>query len=146
MGRPYGDDLRREFLSAHDEGESTQEELAERFVLSLGWAKKISAQHNRTGLAERVPHQPARKLRAGSEAQQQVRDWIWYLLRRLGPRLKKVAPRQRAGHGRQPQAASGIHRAAWLGPARTIDLSGRKRGHDVHDSAPCSLYGGPAHP
>jgi transposase len=117
MGRPYGDDLRRKFLSAYDEGESTLEELAERFLVSLGWAKKISAQRNRTGQAERVAHKPGRKLRASSEAQQQVRDWIaakpdltlaeiqlklrieagvrlslpqiWYLLRRLGLRLKK---------------------------------------------------------
>jgi len=59
MGRPYGDDLRRKFLSAYDEGESTLEELAERFLVSLGWAKKISAQRNRTGQAERVPHRPA---------------------------------------------------------------------------------------
>ena len=117
MGRPYGDDLRRKFLSAYDEGESTLEELAERFLVSLGWAKKISAQRNRTGQAERVPHRPGRKPHAGGEAQQQVRDWIaakpdltlaeiqlklrseagvrlslpqiWYLLRRLGLRLKK---------------------------------------------------------
>jgi transposase len=52
MGRPYGDDLRRKFLSAYDEGESTLEELAERFLVSLGWAKKISAQRNRTGQAD----------------------------------------------------------------------------------------------
>ena len=117
MGRPYGDDLRRKFLSAYDEGESTLEELAERFLVSVGWAKKISAQRNRTGQAERVAHRPGRKPHAGSEAQQQVRDWIaakpdltlaeiqlklrseagvslslpqiWYLLRRLSLRLKK---------------------------------------------------------
>lgn len=117
MGRPYGDDLRRKFLSAYDEGESTLEELAERFLVSLGWAKKISAQRNRTGQAERVAHRPGRKPHADSEAQQQVRNWIaakpdltlseiqlklrgeagvrlslpqiWHLLRRLGLRLKK---------------------------------------------------------
>jgi len=117
MGRAYGDDLRRKFLSAYDEGESTLEELAERFLVSLGWAKKISAQRNRSGQAERVVHRPGRKPHAGSEAQQQVRNWIaakpdltlaeiqlklrneagvrlslpqiWYLLRRLGLRFKK---------------------------------------------------------
>lgn len=92
-------------------------QLAERFSVSLGWAKKISAQRRRTGKAERTPHRPGRKLRTGPEAQQQVRMWaaaqpdltlaeiqarlkseagvaisvpqVWFLLRRLGLRLKK---------------------------------------------------------
>jgi transposase len=117
MGRPYGDDLRRKFLSAYDEGESTLEELAERFLVSLGWAKKISAQRNRTGQAERIAHRAGRKPHAGIEAQGQVKVWIevkpdltlseiqmklrneagvmlslpqiWHLLRKLGLRLKK---------------------------------------------------------
>ena len=117
MGRPYGDDLRRKFLSAYDAGEETLEELAERFLVSVGWAKKISAQRNRTGQAERVPHRAGRKPHAGPEAQQQVGAWIeakpdltlaeiqsklrseaavrlsipqiWYLLRKMGLRLKK---------------------------------------------------------
>jgi len=117
MGRPYEDDLRRKFLSAYDAGEETLEELAERFLVSVGWAKKISAQRNRTGQAERVRHRAGRKPHAGPEAQQQVRAWIeakpdltlaeiqaklrseaavrlslpqiWHLLRKLGLRLKK---------------------------------------------------------
>ncbi len=117
MAKPYGDDLRRKFLWAYDQGEETLEELADRFLVSVGWAKKISAQRNRTGQAERVPHQPGRKWRAGAEAQRQVMDWvaskpdltlaqlqaklsseagvslslgrIWHLLKKLGLRLKK---------------------------------------------------------
>ncbi len=117
MARAYEDDLRRKFLSAYDQGAGTLEELAERFVVSLGWAKKISAQRNRTGHAERVRHQPGRKPHAGLEAQQQVIGWVaaqsdltlaqlqaklnneagvaisrgrvWYLVRKLGLRLKK---------------------------------------------------------
>jgi transposase len=117
MGRPYGDDLRRKFLSAYDAGEGTLEELAEQFLVSLGWGKKISAQRNHTGQAERVPHRAGRKPHAGVEAQQQVRVWIaaqpdltlaeiqdklnrevavklsipqiWHLLRKMGLRLKK---------------------------------------------------------
>jgi transposase len=57
MAKPYGDDLRRKFLLAYDRGEDTLEELAGRFLVSVGWAKKISAQRNRSGQAERVPHQ-----------------------------------------------------------------------------------------
>lgn len=117
MARAYEDDLRRKFLSAYDEGEETLEELASRFLVSVGWAKKISAQRNRTGQAERVRHKPGRKPHAGPEAQQKVMAWIearpdltlaeiqtklrneaavrlsvpqvWYLLRKLGLRLKK---------------------------------------------------------
>lgn len=117
MGRPYGDDLRRKFFSAYDQGDGTLEELADRFLVSVGWAKKISAQRNRTGQAERVPHHPGRKLRAGVEVQRQVVSWfvskpdltlaevqtklhseaetrlslaqVWHLLRKLGLRLKK---------------------------------------------------------
>lgn len=117
MARAYGDDLRRKFLRVYDQGEETLEELADRFLVSLGWAKKISAQRKRSGQAERVPHRPGRKPHAGPGAQQQVRGWIeakpdltlaeiqakllgeagvglslpqiWYLLRRMGLRLKK---------------------------------------------------------
>ena len=117
MARAYGDDLRGKFLSAYDRGAGTLEELAERFGVSLGWTKKISAQRNRTGQAERVPHQPGRKPHAGVEAQKQVVAWVraqpdltlaeisaklngeasvvlsrgrvWYLVRKLGLRLKR---------------------------------------------------------
>ena len=117
MAKAYGDDLRRKFLSAYDQGAETLEELAERFVVSLGWAKKISAQRKRTGQAERVPHQPGRKPHAGVETEKQVVAWVraqpdltlaelaaklnseasvvlsrgrvWYLVRKLGLRLKK---------------------------------------------------------
>jgi transposase len=104
-------------LYAYDQGEGTLAELAGRFLVSEGWAKKISAARNRTGQAERVPHKPGRKPRAGAEAQQQVRSWfvqqpdltlaevrqkllgetdvqlslpqVWHLLQKLGLRLKK---------------------------------------------------------
>jgi len=117
MGRPYGDDLRRKFLLAYDQGESSLERLAHHFVVSVGWAKKISAQRKRSGHAERMPYKPGRKPHAGVEAQRQVAAWIraqpdltlaelqaklhgeagvtlsrgrvWYLLRKLGLRLKK---------------------------------------------------------
>jgi len=117
MGRSLGDDLCRKLLLAYDQGEGTLEELASRFLVSVGWAKKISAARNRTGQAERLPHRPGRKPHAGIDAQQQVRAWfvqqpdltlsevqqkllgeagislslpqIWKLLRKLGLRLKK---------------------------------------------------------
>ena len=39
MGRPLGDDLRRKLLFAHDQGEETLQELASRFLVSVGWAR-----------------------------------------------------------------------------------------------------------
>jgi len=117
MGKPLGDDLRRKLLLAYDQGEGTLEELASRFLVSVGWAKKISAARNRTGQAERLVHRPGRKPHADVEAQQQVRTWVvqqpdltlaevqqkllaeasvtlslpqvWKLLKKLGLRLKK---------------------------------------------------------
>jgi len=133
MARAYGDDLRRKFLSAYDQGESSLEELARLFLVSVGWAKKISAQRKRSGQAERVPHQPGRKPHAGAEAQRQVTVWIaakpdltlteiqtklrdeagvrlslpqvWHLLRKLGLRLKKSRSTPASGT-RKPTANS----------------------------------------
>jgi transposase len=134
MARPYGDDLRRKLLWAHDQGEGTLEELASRFLVSEGWAKKISAARKRTGQAERVPHQPGRKPHAGIVAQQQVRTWfiqqpdltlaevqqkllgeagvtlslpqVWKLLRKLGLRLKKSRSTPASGTRKRTASAA----------------------------------------
>lgn len=134
MAKAYGDDLRRKFLSAYDQGADTLEELAERFVVSLGWAKKISAQRNRTGQAERVRHQPGRKPHAGAEAEKQVVAWVraqpdltlaelagklnreasvvlsrgrvWYLVRKLGLRLKKSRSTPESGTQKPPSSVA----------------------------------------
>jgi hypothetical protein len=58
---------------AYDRGEETLEELADRFLVSVGWTKKIFPQRNRTGQAERVPHRPGRKCRP---AEAQLRRWF----------------------------------------------------------------------
>jgi transposase len=133
MAQAYGDDLRRKFLTAYDQGEETLEELASRFLVSVGWAKKISVQRNRSGQAERIRHQPGRKPHAGMEAQQKVVAWvsakpdltlseiqmklraeagvklslpqIWHLLRKLGLRLKKSRSMP-ASEIRKPTASS----------------------------------------
>ena len=76
MAQVYGDDLRRKFLTVYDQGEETLEELASRFLVSVGWVKKISAQRNRTGQAERIRHQMGRKPHDDIEEQQKVTSWI----------------------------------------------------------------------
>ena len=144
MAKPYGDDMRRKFLFAYDQGEETLEELAARFLVSVGWAKKISAQRKRTGQAERVPHRPGRKLRAGTEAQRQVMDWvaskpdltlaqlqarlyseagvslslgrIWHLLQRLGLRLKKSHSTQSSG---TPRPTSSVVKSSLRASSRS---------------------------
>jgi transposase len=55
MASPYSDDLRRKVLEAYDAGEGTLDGLAERFRVSQGWVRKISAARLRTGKMERVP-------------------------------------------------------------------------------------------
>jgi transposase-like protein len=54
-GRRYSNDFRRKFLQAYEKGKGTLAELAERFEVSVGWAKKISAHRTRTGQIERPP-------------------------------------------------------------------------------------------
>jgi transposase len=117
MAKAYEDDLRRKFLIAYENGDGTLEELAEDFHVSLGWAKKISAAHTRTGVMERRVHRPGRKATVGEEQRKQLLSWvanepdltlaqlqirldqqagvavsqvaIWRWLKRLGLRLKK---------------------------------------------------------
>jgi len=118
MARPYGDDLRRKLLEAHEQGEGSLSQLAKRFRVSEGWAEKISAVRNRTGkterpaggkrgrksrmtaeviesLGSRVKEQPDRTL---VELQEDLRNnqnieigitWLWMVLRQMGLRLKK---------------------------------------------------------
>jgi transposase len=116
MAKAYDDDLRRKFLECYDQGKGSLEELSGQFGVSVGWAWKISAQRKRTGQAERVRHLPGRKPRVNVETELQVMQWVaaksdltlaeiesklleagvqlsrgrvWYLLRKLGLRLKK---------------------------------------------------------
>jgi len=133
MARAYEDDLRRKFLLAHDQGKGSLAKLAGQFGVSLGWAKKISAQRRRSGQPERVRHRSGRKPHAGAEAQGRVIGWVaaqpdltlaelqdklrgeagvalsrgrvWYLLRKLGLRLKKSRSTPRSGT-RRPTSGS----------------------------------------
>jgi transposase len=117
MAKAYGDDLRRKFLTAYENGDGTLEELAEDFRVSVGWAKKISAAQTRTGSMERAVHRPGRKPAVDEEQRKLLLSWIanepdltlaqlqlrldqqagvavsqvaiWRWLKRLGLRLKK---------------------------------------------------------
>jgi len=78
MGTSNGDDLRRKFLHTYDQGEGTLEDLAGLFSVSLGWAKKISAQRNRSGQAERVPHHPGASRALVSRCIRWSRIGLWH--------------------------------------------------------------------
>jgi transposase len=125
MPKAYSNDLRRKLLEAYEEGQGTLEELAERFSVSEGWAKKISAVYNRTQKMERPagakrgresrvtaeveeylrkvvtskPDSTLEELRTRLNQDKQVQisiGWLWLVLRRLGLSFKKNSARQRA--------------------------------------------------
>jgi hypothetical protein len=59
MAKPYGDDLRRKFLFAYDQGEETLEELADRFLVSVGWEEDFrTTESHWTGRAGTPPAWP----------------------------------------------------------------------------------------
>jgi transposase len=118
MATTYSDDLRRKLLEAYERNEGSLAELADRFSVSQGWAKKISAQRTRTGKRERQPgrlrglaskitpelrQQLAEWIEAQSNlalAELQLRLWencqvevsvsrLWTVLQEMGMRLKK---------------------------------------------------------
>lgn len=117
MSRSYGDDLRRKLLQAHDRGEGSLEQLAQRFSVSAPWAWKISAQRKRSGQMERVEQRRGTVRKVTAAVEQQLRGWVqaqpdltlaelqqklvkaqqlrvsigrlWQVLRQMGLRLKK---------------------------------------------------------
>jgi len=117
MARAYSDDLRRKFLQAYARKKGTLAQLAERFEVSVGWAKKISARRTRTGQTERPPWRRGPKSRVTPVVQNWLREQIrrqpdvtlrelqeqlqpaqglglsigrlWLALRQMGLRLKK---------------------------------------------------------
>jgi transposase len=151
MAKAYSDDLRCKLLAAYDAGQGSLCVLAERFSVSYDYAKKISAQHLRTGQAARVEQswhgrvsrvtpaveaellrlvreQPDRIL---AELQQDIkasasvdlsRAHLWRVLKRLGLPLKKVASRHRTRHGSQPYPARAVPRPHPADRAGQADL------------------------
>jgi len=78
MARAYSNDLRRKFLQAYKKGQGTLAELAERFGVSEGWAKKTSAAYTRTGQTDL----PEWRRGPASRVTAAVQDWIREQIRR----------------------------------------------------------------
>jgi transposase len=74
MASPYSDDLRRKLLNAHRRGEGSLSQLAKRFDVSCGWARKISAALRSTGKMERPPGGPRGP---SSKVTDAVRQDLW---------------------------------------------------------------------
>ena len=118
MAEAYSDDLRRKLLEAYRDGEGSLPDLASRFRVSLGWAKKISAALLRTGEMERpAGRQRGRRSKVTGEVLEYLRCLVaaqpdltleklqeslerdlqlhlsigrmWLVLKRMGLRLKK---------------------------------------------------------
>jgi transposase len=117
MAGAYSNDLRRKFLQAYEKGKGTLQELAGRFEVSLGWAKKISARRTRTGEIDLARWRPGPKSRVTPAVQNWLREQIhqrpdltlvelqqqlqqvqglrlsmgrlWWALQQMGLRLKK---------------------------------------------------------
>lgn len=117
MAKTYADDLRCRILQCCEEGRQTQEEIAERFKVSVRYVGKLVAHKRRTGQAERIPHHPGRKPKFTPPIRERLNSWlksqpdltlrqlqkkleqeerlhssqfsIWTTLRKMGLRLKK---------------------------------------------------------
>ena len=76
MAKALGNDLRRRILQAYLQGEGTQQQIALRFKVSLGYVQKILRQYRLTGKMERRVHQPGRKPQFTPPIREQIRSWL----------------------------------------------------------------------
>jgi transposase len=153
MAKAYSNDLRCKLLTAYDRGQGSLRVLAELFSVSYDWAKKISRQRLRSQQMERVAqsrHGVESRVTPAVEAEllRQLREQpdstladlrkglqhslgigissqhLWRVLKRLGVRLKKVAPRRRARHRSESRAAGGVPRENLFDAAGQADFPG----------------------
>lgn len=134
MAKAFGDDLRRRILQCCAEEKQTQEEIAQRFKVSLRYVGKLVAHKRETGQAERIPHHPGRKPKFTPPLRERLRSWlksqpdltlkelqkkleqeerlhssqysIWTTLGKMGLRLKKSrsTPRNKTHRGSSSSA------------------------------------------
>ena|ERR1700740_442535 len=76
MAKAFGDDLRRRILQCCQEGQQTQEEIAQRFRVSVRYVGKLVAHKRQTGQAERIPHRPGRKPKFTPSIRERLRSWL----------------------------------------------------------------------
>ena len=77
MAKAYSDDLRQKLIEAHQQGDGSLPVLAQRFHVSVGWARKVSAAFYRSGSWARPssgPRGPRSKFT--EEIRRQLSEWI----------------------------------------------------------------------
>ena len=77
MAKAYSDDLRQKLIEAHQQGDRSLPVLAQRFHVSVGWARKVSAAFYRSGSWARPssgPRGPRSKFT--EEIRRQLSEWI----------------------------------------------------------------------
>ena len=149
MARAYSDDLRQKILEAHEQGEGSLRKLAERFHVSVAWAKSISAFFSRTGKKQKPPAgKRGRKSRITTEAIEYLRSRVkdqpdrtlvelqedlrsernieigitqfWTVLKRTGLRLKK-------SHSMLPSRTASESKHSASSGSRNFDTSIRRK-------------------
>ena len=73
MPATYSLELRRRVVAAADEGSATQEQVAVRFSVSLGWVRKLLGQRRRVGHVEPLGHRGGAPRRLDERAIEAVR-------------------------------------------------------------------------
>ena len=73
MPATYSLDLRRRVVAAVDAGGATQEQVAARFSVSLGWVRKLLGQRRRVGHVEPLGHRGGAPRRLDERAREAVR-------------------------------------------------------------------------
>jgi transposase len=63
-------------LQCCEEGKQTQEEIAQRFQVSVRYVGKLVAHKRKTGQAERIPHRPGRKPKFTPPICERLRSWL----------------------------------------------------------------------
>lgn len=127
--KAYSLDLRERVLAAVDAREGTQQEIADRFRVSVPWIKRMVRQRKELGTLEVQTHRCGRKRILTEEHHQQLSrlvredpdatlkelrerlgvscclEVIWDALNRLGLTYKKIGPGRRTRTPRRAEAA-----------------------------------------
>jgi len=74
--RTISPDLRSRILAAYDEGEMNREEVAERFMVSLGMVKKLIQQRRHTGDISNLHHRAGRHRVLDAKAEARLRELV----------------------------------------------------------------------
>ena len=69
-------DLRERILIAYDTGQFTRQEVAERFLVSLGMVKKLLAQRQSSGDIAPRHHRAGRKPKITVDHRRQLKEWV----------------------------------------------------------------------